>query len=287
VGLTGDGTIFNNVVTGSPVTTSGTLAPSLLTQAANTAFGNFTSASATPTFANASTVKSSLGLQSSYQGLSGDPARHLAIYQLSGSVSITISQIGAPAPTITNIGGPTSFASNSFLGGYLYAVASAGANDFVEYDGAGGDDVLFGAGFTTWQAALLKQITNCRLWVAVGDGGLAAYDLPSAGATPAIGFRYSTSAGDTHFKAVASDGATNTFVDTGITPVIDTRYVFFVDGTNPASIVYYINGVQVATITTTLPSANTPLGLDDSISGLSGNAADAWFGRSVFEYNGN
>jgi microcystin-dependent protein len=51
VAMTGDGVIFNSTVSGSPVTTSGTLAPSLLTQTANTVLAGPTSGgAATPTF---------------------------------------------------------------------------------------------------------------------------------------------------------------------------------------------------------------------------------------------
>lgn len=51
VAMTGDGVIFNSTVSGSPVTTSGTLAPSLRTQSANTVLAGPTSgAAATPTF---------------------------------------------------------------------------------------------------------------------------------------------------------------------------------------------------------------------------------------------
>lgn len=51
VGMTGDGTIYNSSVTGSPVTSSGVLAPSLKTQTANTVLSGPTSGSAAaPTF---------------------------------------------------------------------------------------------------------------------------------------------------------------------------------------------------------------------------------------------
>ena len=50
VGFTGDGVIFNSVVSGSPVTGAGTLAPSLLSQAANTFLAAPDGASGTPTF---------------------------------------------------------------------------------------------------------------------------------------------------------------------------------------------------------------------------------------------
>lgn len=51
VAMTGDGVIFNSTVTGSPITTSGTLVPALLTQTANTFLAGPTSGgAATPTF---------------------------------------------------------------------------------------------------------------------------------------------------------------------------------------------------------------------------------------------
>lgn len=56
VGMTGDGTLFNTSVSGSPITTSGTLAPSLKTQNANTVFAGPPSGSpAAPTFQSAPT----------------------------------------------------------------------------------------------------------------------------------------------------------------------------------------------------------------------------------------
>lgn len=51
VAFTGDGTVFNSVVPGSPVTTTGTFAPSLHTQSANAAFiGPASGSAAAPTF---------------------------------------------------------------------------------------------------------------------------------------------------------------------------------------------------------------------------------------------
>lgn len=61
VGLAMPGVLFNSTVSGSPVTTSGTFAPALITQAANTFFGNCTGSSATPSFCSASAALASLG----------------------------------------------------------------------------------------------------------------------------------------------------------------------------------------------------------------------------------
>src|SRR5262249_950360 len=51
VAMTGDGVIYNTTVTGSPITSSGTLVPTLKTQTANTVLaGPTTGSAATPTF---------------------------------------------------------------------------------------------------------------------------------------------------------------------------------------------------------------------------------------------
>lgn len=50
VGMAGDGTVFNSAVTGSPVTSSGTLTPSLKTQAAHLALIGPASGAGAPTF---------------------------------------------------------------------------------------------------------------------------------------------------------------------------------------------------------------------------------------------
>lgn len=50
VAMTGDGTVLNSTVTGSPVTTSGTLAPTLANAGANTVLGNATGSPAAPAY---------------------------------------------------------------------------------------------------------------------------------------------------------------------------------------------------------------------------------------------
>lgn len=50
VGMTGDGVLFNSVVSGSPITNAGTLAPTQKTQPNNTWFGNVSGGVAAPIF---------------------------------------------------------------------------------------------------------------------------------------------------------------------------------------------------------------------------------------------
>lgn len=107
VAMTGDGTIFNSSVSGSPITTSGTLAPSLVSQTANTVLAGPTSGPiAAPTFRTLvandipslpyipTTVMTTLG-DTIYGGASGAATR------LAGNTTTTkmyLSQTGAAGP---------------------------------------------------------------------------------------------------------------------------------------------------------------------------------------------
>ena len=69
VGMNGDGIIFNSTVSGSPITSNGTLAPQLLTHAANTVLaGPSTGSPATPTFRALSSSDLPASINSSTSG---------------------------------------------------------------------------------------------------------------------------------------------------------------------------------------------------------------------------
>jgi hypothetical protein len=106
-----------------------------------------------------------------------------------------------------------------------------------------------------WQAALVDT-ANVRVWMVLADIYITNM-TQLVGDTPnlnLIGFRYSTAAGDTHWKAVCGVGGTLTVVDTGI--AIDTLGHQFGIAVSQTSITFQIDGVTVATITTHIP-ANT------------------------------
>ena len=106
-----------------------------------------------------------------------------------------------------------------------------------------------------WQAALVDT-ANVRVWIALcdlfsGNTGSLVSDTP---ALHLIGFRYSTAAGDTTWKAVCTNSATQTTVDTGV--AVDTLGHSFGIAVSQSSISFQIDDVTVATITTNIP-ANT------------------------------
>lgn len=106
VALTGDGTVFNSSVTGSPVTASGTLAPSLHTQAANVVLAGPPSGGAVaPTFRALVTADM--------------PAGTGTVTAVSGSSPLASSGGATPAISIANqaankvLAGPTSGGSGA------------------------------------------------------------------------------------------------------------------------------------------------------------------------------
>ena len=126
VGFTGDGTVYNAAVSGSPVTTSGTFAPSLHTQAAYSWFGNAAGSTAAPAF-NTSVLPASLmpALTGDVTTTAGTVATTLATVATAGTTGdsthwpvITIDAKGR-ATTITSQAAPTSLPPNGSAGGDL------------------------------------------------------------------------------------------------------------------------------------------------------------------------
>ena len=114
IAMTGDGVVFNSSVSGSPITTSGTLAPSLISQAINTVFcGPSSGGSAAPTFRSLvaadvpvlSSLRGATTNAQSPQGLSNRSTTTQSTGQLSAStpVYITNSNISLPATLVTGI----------------------------------------------------------------------------------------------------------------------------------------------------------------------------------------
>ena len=114
--MTGDGTVFNASVPGSPVTTTGTLAPTLKTQNANTALLGPTSGSAAaPTFRALavadipSLALASINLTGQSAAISSTllyavPAAQAGLYQISFTAKITTA-----ASVSSKLGGTNSF----------------------------------------------------------------------------------------------------------------------------------------------------------------------------------
>lgn len=104
------------------------------------------------------------------------------------------------------------------------------------------------------------DISSTRIWVGCFSGSPVGSDDP---AVDAIGFRYSTGASDTTWKAYSNDSSGGgTITDTGITVSTSTVYLFAIVVESTSSVKFYIstnNGATfslVATHTTNLPSGS-------------------------------
>ena len=110
VAMTGDGTIFNATVTGSPITTSGTLIPVLLTQTANMFLaGPATGSAASPTF-RALTVAD---LPSGYNLWNNNGNANGQLTLANGNFTTTFNQTSGVAWTWANTTVGTSSSVNS------------------------------------------------------------------------------------------------------------------------------------------------------------------------------
>ena len=205
-----------------------------------------------------------------------------------GSISATASsKQNGPRPNIgnwhgwsCNYGGNASTAvcyadavSTAGAGGTTFGQVAATATEPQAYSIITNTDVDLGcsglyssntgSGFTTgilastMQRVTISATTSIRCWIGAIDASIAtplgANDLQTD--TPAhafIGFRYSTAAGDTTWKAVCTTGSVQTTVDTLVVPTT-TGHVFEMRGVT-GGVAFYIDSVLVATILTNVPT---------------------------------
>lgn len=167
VTFTGDGTVLSSTPS-APVTTSGTLTASLLTQSANTVFGNFTGSTAAPTF-SATPVFSAATLTNfptfnqsttgTAAGITGG-ALGSALYQSAASTTAFIASPTTSGHTFVYAWTPSGSAIAPValdLATYLASPAAIGG--------------------TTAAAGTFTTITNSSTAIQIGSGGTTAVQL--------------------------------------------------------------------------------------------------------------
>jgi len=101
----------------------------------------------------------------------------------------------------------------------------------------------------------IARTTDIRAWIGFSaNSTLTVSDTPTGAYAM---FRFSSIAGDTHWKCVTSDGTTQNVVDSGITP--DTgghRFGIWYDTAN-SRVIFYIDGTQVGISSANIPPATT------------------------------
>ena len=121
-----------------------------------------------------------------------------------------------------------------------------------------------------------------RYWIGFSDQTSTNAETVFFSNTPAanfVGFRFSTSAGDSNLQAVCQTGSsTQTIVNTGIAPNTSTPQILEVVPTaSGRTITFYINGVLVATISTNVPTNSVAMSTLVAEGDASGNSAFDWF----------
>lgn len=214
VAMTGDGTVFNAAVSGSPVTSSGTLAPSLHTQAANVGlFGPTTGAAAAPTF-RALVAADIPDLSATYQPLDADLTAIAALAATAGMVSRT----GAGAFAVRTL-------STSSPLTWTNPTGSAGAPS-IDFSAQSANTVLAGATSGGVAAPAFRS--------------LVAADIPSLSAT------YLPLTGGTMSGAIAN--AVGSASLPSYTFAGNTGYGYFFDSTN-TGVGISIGGSQIGQYT--------------------------------------
>lgn len=121
--------------------------------------------------------------------------------------------------------------------------------------------------FLSEQKFVMNDTSNCRFFVGITDsianGGMSGADNPSL---TYLGLQFSTNRGDTNFQFVytATDGGTQTLINTGIAPNTAKFYSLEMDcdGTSITPILYdNETPVWTTTISSGLPTTTTLMGL--------------------------
>ena len=140
---------------------------------------------------------------------------------------------------------------------YLEQTTAATANDYTQVRA----QLRHSYGAATWQAKTMVQVvdtTDIRIFVGVSSTWTptAADEVFAAAAHNAM-FRYSTSASDTNWKFITTDGSSSTVVDTGVAVAAGAweMYIANLDGgTTYRWAIRAVGGTwTTGTVTTTLP----------------------------------
>ena len=198
VAMTGDGIIFNATVTGSPVTTSGTLLPVLLTQTKNTVLsGPTTGANATPTF------RALVAADLPFVG----PSTIAAVAHMwLNSYTASTGAFTATQPAFTDISGTIALAQTALTtaGDLLYANATPALARLAI--GSTGNVLTVSGGLPVWAPpATSGTVTS---FSAGNLSPLFTTTVATSTTTPALSFSLSNAAGGTVFgNATGSSGA--------------------------------------------------------------------------------
>lgn len=276
-------------VSGSPITTSGTITISWANESANTFLaGPTTGAAAAPTFRTIVPADMPVFVASGASHASGavpDPGasagttrflREDATFAVPPASTPIFAQTAkrysyfAPTPS-------SSISSAPQIGDVILGVGTVFANASTPTATRGMSTTYQAATTATYCGAhtattaaycvgqningmfdvFIARTTDIRCWIGVSsNSSLTVSDTPTGSYAM---FRFSTVAGDTHWKCVTSNGTSQTVTDSGITADTNShRFGIQFDDAN-SKVNFYIDGVLVGTNATNLPASGTVL----------------------------
>lgn len=243
VALSVPGTVYS--VSGSPVTSAGTLALSLQNQSANTVFaGPASGAAAAPTFrALAAADIPAFDVASVFEFRDD--------FLMGLSLATTTSGTGASATN--NSTGAVDTGGHPGLCELSTGTTTTGRAALLP-GGSALSLLLLGNGAVVYESLIYLED-------AVSDGTdtyqiiIGFNDSATGTGTDMVAFRYTHSVNSGKFEAVTRANGTETAADTGITVATATWYKLRIEVNAAASsVVFKINGSTVATNTTNIPS---------------------------------
>jgi len=270
VAMTGDGTVFSSTVTGSPVTSAGTLAPTLATQSANTFLAGPTSGSAAaPTFR--AITAADLGTPTNPYC---DPldttcaAFNEEFLSGMGASSTTGGYVVFSTPWELRFGCGTSGGQSwGLLGGsadlgaaQLIGCTTAAANDTLAAhvsSGATGAWPAFG-NTANWRAAMRVQIdgtTSEAFRVGFCTSGTTASALCAGSSSNSVDIRYDTSQADTGFYGEMCNSSGCTATASALCPADTSAHTFVMYSTSAHTVNFSCDGGTAYSV-----SANYPTG---------------------------
>lgn len=195
-----------------------------------------------------------------------DPSkRYFDVYKTPGTAATLSAKNGTPTHTVT---GATIANLSDSTGAYLSCTDPLAGTAFCGVQIAATECVKLELNpvitFTIKTEDLpstgASEALSARIWVGVESAFTA--DAADQGASHALLFRYAPFTDSTAFWRVYTNdgGATENVVTTSVAIAANTRYVLKIDASNPASVVFSIDGVVAATVTTDLPTATQAMG---------------------------
>ncbi len=249
VALTGDGTVFNSAVTGSPITSSGTFAPSLHTQLANTVLAGATSGGAVaPTFRAlvAADLPSSGVTAASYT---------FASITVNAQGQVTAASSGTAASSVSNSDGTLTISPNT--GAIVASLALGHVNTWTAKQSYTTISSAAALNLVPFAGDPSSGLTNGDMWYNSSTGKFRAYEagtsknlITSSSATTA----YSTI--QNNGSAVAAEQVINFIPGSGVSlsiadnPGVATNVTIAASGSSPTAINASVSNTVSPSLTT-------------------------------------